>query len=101
VDSAVGIAVRTIQVCLAGGGPTARGSLAVEVTLRDGGRTASVLIEGDRDSARVNTEDSGTGPVMLVTREFFASGEIHEQQWTEPGELVVVGLDGRPVEPEA
>jgi hypothetical protein len=93
--------MRRIQISLAGGGPASRGSLAVEVVLSDGDLVATALIEGERDTARLAVAPTGDGPVVLVAREFFASGEIRERQWTDPGELVVVGVVeglGRPTE---
>jgi hypothetical protein len=88
--------VKRIQVSLAGGGPSIRGSLAVEITLRAGDRVATALIDGTRDTARLAMERFEGGPLLLVAREFFASGEIREHQWTEPGDLVVVGRAGLP-----
>jgi hypothetical protein len=60
--------VKRIQVSLAGGGPVARGSFAVEVTLQAGDRVTTAVIDGDRHTAWLAMDATSDGPVLLTAR---------------------------------
>jgi hypothetical protein len=83
--------VRTVDVVLLGGGPAARGSLAVELVLEGDGDRAIEILEGDRDSATlVVAVAAEAAPPVLIVREFLSTGQVHESRWDDPGALTVL-----------
>ncbi len=83
--------VRTVEVALLGGGPSARGSFAVSLVLRAGAQHTEELLEGTRDGATLAlvTAEGAPAPV-LTAREFLNSGEVRETRWEDPEALVVL-----------
>lgn len=93
VGSERGLAVRTAEVVLLGGGPAGRGSLAVELVLQAGTAHTIDVLDGDRDKAVLAVlVPHGAPPAVLTVREFLNTGEIRESRWTDPPALTVVEL---------
>ena len=91
VPSSDGLAVRTAEVVFLGGGPTARGSFAIELALEAGSDRVAHVIEGDRDTATLVLVLPEDAPAPVLTmREHMNSGEVREERWDNPATLTVV-----------
>lgn len=85
------IVVREAEVVLLGGGPSGRGSMAVEIVLEAGEHRARQVLEGDDDRAElVLVAPHDAREAVLVVREFLNSGEVRETRWQDPESLIVV-----------
>jgi hypothetical protein len=91
VPSSVGLAVRTAEVILLGGGPADRGSFAIELALESGADRVTDLVEGERDAATLVLVLAAHGPPPVLTmREHMNSGEVLDTRWDNPAALTVV-----------
>ena len=91
VPSSDGLAVRTAEVVVLGGGPAGRGSFAIELALESGTDRVTDVIEGDRDTAMlVLVLPPHAPPPALTMREHMNSGEVRDERWDNPATLTVV-----------
>jgi len=85
------VSVHRTEVFILGGGPSGRGSLAIELTLAAGDSNTSVLVEGPTDRAElVLVSPADARPPVLGVREIMMSGRTHEQWFLEPPEHMVL-----------
>lgn len=83
--------VHTVDVVLLGGGPAARGSVAVALALAAGDALATEVLEAEQDTARlVLVVESDAPTPVLTAREFLPSGEVRETRWDAPESLIVL-----------
>jgi hypothetical protein len=83
--------VRTTEVVLLGGGPSGRGSVAVELVLAAAEHSARALLEGARDSATLALAVPAGAPApVLIVRDFLNTGDVRETRWEDPEPLMVL-----------
>lgn len=81
---------RTRFVAL-GGGPTGRGSMAIELALESGEERAHTLLEGPNDDVELTLIVPQDAPSPIASaREFLNSGEVVETRWPEHQSVIVI-----------
>jgi len=88
-DDAVDVIRRTVVVL--GGGPAARGSLAMELVLRSGDHETRTILEGDADTTELLlVAPEGSPAPMLVVTEHMNDGTVRTSEFDDDGTLFVI-----------